>query len=366
MRSRTGARACGGAFAYLDVAIGEFMKRINALGNRDDTLILFVSDESAGDWCRASDSTSARLTQNWGFAAVLLPERHRAQVRDAYAQIDVPVSILDYLGLREALEGLFGRSLFRRYSTGRHHFFANLNWRSFGAVDPAGRVVYCEYEGWRCTTWDATDGRVFADNLRPLESDPLLDRLVRDVAERSRAPQESGDLQVPLIWNPRFEVDLRELQEVYGVPDLSLDPHEWLEVEVDVEARGEGRAELVHTLRMRQQREILHARSVIGSGQRLRMRYTLAAEPRIGQLGIRTTTRLVEGWSVELFYRKRRFVVHRGGERPAPGLQLERLQVLPPGGSEPVIERMTPDVIDETARQLNATPDDVPPATKDG
>jgi hypothetical protein len=179
-----------------------------------------------------------------------------------------------------------------------------------------------------------------------------------DVAERSRAPQKSGDLQVPLISNPRFEVDLREFQEVYGVPDLSLDPHEWLEVEVDVEARGEGSAELVHTLRMRQRREILHTRSVIRGGQRLRMRYTLAAEPRIGQLGIRTRTRLVDGWSVELFHRKRRFVIHRGGERPAPGLQLERLEVLPPGGSEPVTELMTPDVIDETARQLNATPDD--------
>lgn len=346
-----------GAFAYLDVAVGEFMERIDALGIRDDTLVLFVSDESAGDWGRATDSTSARLTQNWGFAAALLPESHRAQVRDPVAQIDVPVSILDYLGLHEAAEGFFGRSLFRRYATGRHLFFANLNWRSFGAVDPAGRVVNCEYEGWRCTTWDATDGRIFADDLASLPSDPALDQLVVDVAERSRPPQESGELQIPLLSDPRFEVDRRDWQVVYGVSGLSLDPHEWLEVEVEVEARGEGSAELFHYLRMRGRREIVHANSVIESGQKLRLRYTLAPGPRIGQLAIRTNTRLVDGWRVDLVYRKRRFVVHRGGERPARGLQLERWEVLPSRGAQPIVEVMAPDVIDATADELNATPD---------
>ena len=347
-----------GAFAYLDAAVGEFMKRIDALGIRDDTLVLFVSDESAGDWGRATGSTSARLTQNWGFAAALLPEGHRAEVRDPYAQIDVPASILDYLGLSEAVDGFFGRSLFRRYATGRHLFFANLNLRSLGGVDPTGRIVTCEYEGWRCTTWDATDGRIFADDLASLPSEPALDRLVMDIAERSRPPQASGELQIPLLSDPRFEVDRRDWQVVYGVSGLSLDPHEWLEVEVEVEARGEGSAELFHYLRMRGRREVVQANSVIESGQRLRVRYTLAPGPRIAQLAIRTNARLVDGWRVELIYRKRRFVVHRGGERPAPGLQLERWEVTPDRGAQPIVEVMAPDVIDATARQLNATPDE--------
>lgn len=346
-----------GAFAYLDTAVGEFMQRIDASGIREDTLILFVSDESAGDWGRATDPTSSRLTQNWGFALALLPEGQRARIGDPYDQIDVPVSILDYLGLHDAVDGLFGRSLFRRYARGRHHFFANLNWRSFGLVDPAGRVVNCEYEGWRCTSWDAADGRIFAGGLQPLPSDPALERLVTEMAERSRAPQQQGELQVPLLADPRFEVDRRELQVVYGVPDLSLDPHEWLEVEVDVEARGEGSAELLHTLRMRRKREIVGASTVLAGGQRLRMRYTLAPGLRIGQLGVRTRTRLVDGWRVELFYRKRRFVVHRGGERPPPGLQIERWEVSPPGAAPPRVDVMPAAVIDETARQLAATPD---------
>jgi arylsulfatase A-like enzyme len=347
-----------GAFAYLDAALGGFMQRIEELGIRDDTLILFVSDESAGDWGRASDPTSARLTQNWGFAAVLLPEGHRAQVREPYAQIDVAVSILDYLGMRDTVDGLFGRSLLRRYATGRHLFFANLNWRSFGALDPAGRVVYCEYEGWRCTTWHAADGRIFAGNLQPLPPDPALEQLLVDVAERSRAPRQSGALHVPLLSDPRFEVDRRERQVVYGVSDLSLDPNEWLEVEVDVEARGEGRAELDHFLRMRDKSEIVRGISVIESGQRLRMRYTLAPSQRVGPLGIRSETRLVDGWRVELLYRKRRFVVHRGGERPAPGLVLERWELLPTRGAEPRVQVMPADEIDAIARRLDATPDE--------
>lgn len=347
-----------GAFSYLDAALGEFMQRIEALGIRDDTLILFVSDESAGDWGRASDPTSVRLTQNWGFAAALLPERQRGLVRDPYAQIDVALSILDYLGLRDSVDGLFGRSLFRRYKTARHIFFANVNWRSLGAVDPAGRLVHCEYEGWRCTTWDAADGRIFSGDLQPLPPDPDLERLVVDIAERSRAPKESGEFQVPLLANPRFVVDRRESQVIYGVPDLALDPNEWLEVEVEVEARGEGSAELLHSVSMRRKREIVSASTVIAGGQRLRMRYTLAPRPRIGQLDIRTRTHLVDGWRLELLYRKRRFVVHREGDRPAPGLQLERWELLPPGGTEPVVEVMAPEVIDEIARQQSATPDE--------
>ena len=347
-----------GAFAYLDRAVGEFMERIAALGIRDDTLILFVSDESAGDWGRATDPTSARLAQNWGFAVALVPEAQRGQVREPYDQIDVPVSVLDYLGLHGEVEGLFGRSLFRRYATGRHHFFANLNWRSYGAIDPGGRIVHCEYEGWRCNHWDASDGRIFAGNLRPLPRDPALEELLVDVAERSRAPLQSGALRVPLVSEPRFAVDRRETQVVYGVSDLSLDPGDWLEVEVEVEARGEGRVALEHFLRMRDKSRIVSATSTIASGQSLRMRYTLAPGDRIAMLGIRSEARLVDGWRVELLYRKRRFVVHRSGEAPGPGLRLERCELLPPGDAEPAVEIMAPETIDEIARRLRATPDD--------
>jgi len=349
-----------GAFAYLDRAVGELMGRIDALGIRDDTLILFVSDESAGDWGRAPDPTSARLTQNWGLALALLPEGPRGQVRDPYDQIDVPVSVLDYLGLADEIDGLFGRSLFRRYASGRHHFFANLNWRSFGAIDPTGGIVHCEYEGWRCSHWQAADGRVFAGDLPPRDPDPALEQLLLDVAERSRAPQDSAALLVPLLAEPRFTVDRRELQVIYGVPDLSLEPDEWLEVEVDVEARGEGRAELLHTVRMRRKREVLGAATVIDGGQRLRMRYALAPGPRIDQLGVRTRTRLVDGWRLDLHYRKRRFVIRRGGTPPGPGLSVERWELTPPGDDEPVVRVMTAEEIDETARQLAATPDAPP------
>jgi hypothetical protein len=124
-----------------------------------------------------------------------------------------------------------------------------------------------------------------------------------------------------------------------------------------VAARGEGAAELLHFLKLRDQTEVLRGESRLRGGQSLRMRYTLAPGYRLGPLGIRSEVQLVEGGRLELLYRKRRFVLHRGGSRPEPGLVLERWTLTPPGGTEPRVTVLPPAEIDATARRLSATPD---------
>ncbi len=86
------------ASQYLDLAVGRFIALIASTGLLRDTLLLVTSDESAG--LREGDETWRGLAQSWGFAVAITPEGDRFEVDDAYSQLDLAVSILDYLGLR--------------------------------------------------------------------------------------------------------------------------------------------------------------------------------------------------------------------------------------------------------------------------
>lgn len=339
-----------GAFRYLDRAIGEFMVWLEASGVRDDTLVIFTSDESSGLQTGSSDAFAQRISQSWGFLAALLPERTRALVTEPYAQSDVPLTVLDYLGLEDAAGGLHGRSLFRRYDTGRHIFFGNVNLRTIGALDPDGRLVVCEFEGSRCTAYDAFSGRVFAEAPSEVDVPPGLAELVVDIAGRSLPPRGSADLEIPLLSDERFTVDMREWQLVQGVAQIALEPDEWLEVDIEVQATGNGRAEIEHYLRFPRKRQLLHGRAFVSPGQTLRIHYTLAAGDRITQMSCRTKARLLDGWKLELMHTRRRFVLHRGGERPPPGLRVEVFE----SGGEPVdLTIMEPAEIDRVAREMS-------------
>ncbi|MEE2679457.1 MAG: LTA synthase family protein [Myxococcota bacterium] len=339
-----------GAFEYLDLAIGEFMTWLEASGVRDDTLVIFTSDEASGHQVGSTDVFAQRLSQNWGFLAALLPDRSRLLVTEPYAQSDVPLTVLDYLGLGSEAGPLHGRSLFRRYDAGRHLFFGNVNLRTIGALDPSGLLVVCAFEGSECTGYDAFSGRVFGEAPQSAEVSPELASLVVDIADRSLPPRDTGDLEVPLLSDERFTVDMRDWQLVQGVAQVALEPDEWLEVDIEVEVSGEGRAEIEHYLRFPRKRMLLYGTSVVSPGQTLRIHYTLAAGDRITQMACRTKARLIDGWKLELLHTRRRFVVHRGGERPPPGLQVE---VYETGGAPVDVTIMPPAAIDRIAREMS-------------
>ena len=113
------------AFSYLDGALMSFFHALDARGLRDDTLILITSDESRGDFGELSDGTAALLSENWGFLVAMLPERERRVVGEPFAQSDVALSVVDYLGIDRADLDFFGRSVFRAYDRGRVLFYGN-------------------------------------------------------------------------------------------------------------------------------------------------------------------------------------------------------------------------------------------------
>lgn len=114
------------AFGVLDKALGEFMSALQASGLPENTLILVTSDESSGVAASADDRWR-RLTQNWGVLLALPPdiERGGEPIRSPYAQFDISLSVLDYLGLAGVEHNFLGRSLFRDYTDSRPLAMAN-------------------------------------------------------------------------------------------------------------------------------------------------------------------------------------------------------------------------------------------------
>jgi len=149
------------------------------------------------------------------------------------------------------------------------------------------------------------------------------------MASRSRPVAGDAPLTLPLLDDPVFHVSLPEWQIVQGIVDTSVEPHEWLEVEFEAEARGEGRAELRHVIRLNTELQPLEARTRIEAGQTLRLHYTFAPEPRVPYVSVRTRARLLDGWGLDLVFKKRRFQLRRRGERPPPGVRVETYTLEP-------------------------------------
>ena len=322
----------GRAFSYMDLAFGRFLRAIELRGLRDDTLVLVTSDESRGDLGQAADGMAAILSENWGFLVALLPERTRLIVDEPFAQSDVALSVVDYLGIPHADLGFFGRSVFRRYKRGRTLFYGNLNYRMIGGLKPDGTLVQCQREGRECARYRPTDGRIFASQLPQVSGDARFADTVREMAWRSLPPRDDAPLVLPLLSEPIHPVRRGDWEMVQGVSQISLEPNEWIEIDLEVESLGPGRIQLIHRMRLTQKRGLVVANATLEPGQTLRLRYTLSSDLRISQATIRTRARLLEGATTQLRFRKRRFELRRSGERPAQGVHLELAELDPPSG----------------------------------
>lgn len=327
------------AFLYLDTALGEFLQRLERAGVRKDTLIVLTSDESSGDMGTAADVFSGHMSQNWGIGVAMLPERTREFVREPYAQQDMALSLLDYLGLADRGRHFFGRSLFRNYATPRPLFFSNLNFHTISGLSAQGLLVHCRDEGAECDGYAAYDGRLFAPALEPVKPDPAFVETVRELALRSRPPSRDSPFAIPLINDPVFTVSSTSWQMIQGVVEISLEPTDWLEVEFEAEVRGDGAVELHHGLRFSPRRYLMQTTSHIEPGQTVRLRYTLASDEPIPYVSVRTQAKLTSGHSADLVFKRRRFVLRRHGERPPAGARIEVFTLDPPSADPDALVR---------------------------
>jgi arylsulfatase A-like enzyme len=157
----TGAEAFAQALGYLDRALDEFVVGLERLGILDDTVVIVTSDESYG-LARTADDTTMMLAKAWGLLVVMLPAPVADAVDEPFVQMDLPLSVLDYLGYVDEASGFAGRSVFRQYPEPRPLVFGNLYMRRVAGFDGTDRLHVCEADLDECEVWATPGTRLFS------------------------------------------------------------------------------------------------------------------------------------------------------------------------------------------------------------
>lgn len=322
------------SLAYLDVAIGEFNHRLNELGVPKNTLVIYTSDES-------SALSTSRIVQNWGYLIARIPGGKQLRVKEPFAQMDIALSVLDFVGAARQAPHLFGRSVFRHYDDSRYIFFSNTNHFYAGARDPDGNLLLCSDDYETCSKFSFADGKFFGRESHPEPATSEEFEIVEGIGRRSiagrhdDAPQRSFEMMV----DPVFVVDASAKmtdQMIHGGLYVDLSEGEWVEVELEIEARGEpgARTKIVHYLRSLENERIRRWIQDLSAGQTLRLTYTYTPEQEAKGVQCRSMA-LTEGeHDLELNFKRARMTHHRSGEHPRFGIVVENLEVVQTGSEE--------------------------------
>jgi hypothetical protein len=157
------------AVAAADKALDRLLRELEARNILDDTLVIVTNDEShgmPGHW----------LGQNWGLFFALAPDLAPGQTAEIHSSIDVPNTILDYLGLFPEQRTHLGRSLFRQHTESRAIMFSG---STLKMLDNNGLVHSCTNRVARdgsnlaseCVTMESRSGGLFERDYQPAEGD---------------------------------------------------------------------------------------------------------------------------------------------------------------------------------------------------
>jgi glycerophosphoryl diester phosphodiesterase len=113
--------------AYLDEALGDFIERLGEGGILDDTLVIVTSDESHG-------VIGQPYGNFWGLILARSPESSFMVNSGVFGLIDIPYSVLDYLGLTVYSHSFPKRSIFREQNVERTILFGSYASKRKGIV----------------------------------------------------------------------------------------------------------------------------------------------------------------------------------------------------------------------------------------
>jgi hypothetical protein len=266
------------AIGYLDLALAAFTKDAQELGLLEETLLIITSDESRGS-NEVSDLHSA-LSRNWGPLVVVAPEGHHEVVLEPYAQSDVAISIIDYLGIEKGGRHLIGRSLFRHYEKPRRTYFGNAFLRRTGSVDSTGFILYCNELGQRCRKFASDPTSLFRPGTTRLTPEPeelegLRAALLYSQQNTTRLGEE---FELDLVGQSEIPMLDSGMQSLMDGQNLHLPPQSKVQVEIvlDLEASG-GRIDLFYGFGPKGYEDII-ARDLenLAPGSQLIVRHVLA------------------------------------------------------------------------------------------
>lgn len=172
------------AFRYSDLALERLVRWLESTGRAENTLLMITGDESR-EGKRSAKGVTEAILHNQGFLVVMTPGRDRRQVGDAYAQSDLPVSVLDYLGVPPPA-WLGGRSLFRQYDHFRPLVFADYSQAALYAVPRREELIRCDTGNWKCSRYTLPSGTIF-ETGQALSPQPFQAGVMQAVFEENRA-----------------------------------------------------------------------------------------------------------------------------------------------------------------------------------
>jgi phosphoglycerol transferase MdoB-like AlkP superfamily enzyme len=349
-----GAPTFPDAARYLDTAVAQFIEKISAMGVLEDTLIIITSDESVGitgyrgaaafTGGRRPDDVTDKLADIWGLLIAITPERDNSRVDEAFAQIDIATSILDYLGLAGVSNSFIGRSVFRRYDSGRPIAFGNLYKKFVGVVDAKGFLHFCSQElSAGCEHYVPPESALFSPLREPAVADPdavaLLASVVAasadpGVMEQVSAEQRPATRTMTITHDPLVRVrDTPGTYVLFGGQYLTTAPHSKISVEMDVVLQGSpGSLQLGILLQSDQGKHFSRRMPRQDTGDRVRLVFDYYATEALDSLALIGTVTTLSGEGMVLNFEKatlRITEVQASNRQNASGLSLQSMEVSP-------------------------------------
>lgn len=239
-----------GSFAravdFLDHSLEGFIGFLEDSGLREDTLIIFTSDESYG-LDGINDRNGALLAQAFGQLAILTPARDARVVDEAFMQMDVTTSVLDYLGYMPIDGDIGGRSVFRAYAKDRPIPISNTYMRLNSVVSADRQLTVCMEDFTACEQLNLQGWHLATARRELVELDAENIDLLKEVTERSLyAGELSNQVDWPLIGTDEdFLVGKKKTPakglKVFSGQYINLTKGSELEVEIEFEVFTEGK-----------------------------------------------------------------------------------------------------------------------------
>ncbi len=220
------------AVHLLDDVLGEFLTDLEDEGYLEDTVVVVTSDESHG-------VVRQPFGRYWPVAVVRTPETEASINGARYGLIDVPWTILDFLGLSEEGELIHRRSMLEPPEEDQRP----LLFERFASPHPG--VVYELLGNDRVKIYRPEDGALYAAHYDVEVPPPdTAERIVTQIEEWRReasgyldVPADSGDAYV-LIENGEYEIAAGEAERLTSGQYLDFPEDSGATVEIVAEVRG--------------------------------------------------------------------------------------------------------------------------------
>jgi arylsulfatase A-like enzyme len=297
--SRYETGSAGWAMDYLDRAVGEFVRGLEGRGVLDDTLVVIVSDESRETLPGAGDVVNS-LLQAWGVAIVLHPDRSRGVVDEPGMQLDVPITVVDALGLGSS--GFGGRSLLRRYQSPRDLLWGNVHLEILGGLSADGQLAICAENFAVCAAAAGVESP-FEPGVELRPADPEAVGWLAHGVDRSLATSRhvAAERSLPLLdsGSVRLVSDTGQ-QFIFGGQLLSMAAGSRADIDLVVTLQGPGGGLTYHHdfIVGRRQEYVRSGRLEVG--QTLTLRYSVRAGFPLHQLESRMWVDGIDGSNLTL------------------------------------------------------------------